>query len=98
MLDIGNTVALNIEDFKIKAVQNHGYYIGRYEAKTAENTERQLYDKDNGEQVTVKRDSFIYNYVTQPEAARLSQNMYQDSNFTSDLMNSYAWDTAIVYM
>ncbi len=24
--------------------------------------------------------------------------MYSDSNFESDLMNSYAWDTAIVFL
>jgi len=96
--DLGNKVALNIENFKEKVTKNHGYYIGRYEARTAENAERKDADTDNGDQVTVKKDGFIYSYVTQPEAARLSQNMYQDSNFTSDLMNSYAWDTANVYL
>ena len=96
--DLGNAVALNIEDFKIKADQNHGYYIGRYEARTAGSAERKSADKDNGDQVTVKKEGYVYNNVTQGEATRLSKGMYSDTNFISDLMNSYAWDTAIVFM
>lgn len=96
--DLVNKVALNIEEFKIKATQNHGYYIGRYEARTAGNAERVEDDEDNGDQVTVEKDGYVYNYVTQGEAKRLSKEMYSDTNFTSDLMNSYAWDTAIVFM
>ena len=96
--DLGNATALNIEQFKTKAVKNHGYYIGRYEARTVESAERTEDNIDNGADVTVKKDGYIYNYVTQLEAADLSQNMYSDSNFTSDLINSYAWDTAIVFL
>ncbi len=96
--DLGNTVAINIEQFKTKATKNHGYYIGRYEARTVETSERTVASEDNGAGVTVKKDGFLYNYVTQPESANLSQNMYSDSNFTSDLMNSYAWDTVIVFL
>ena len=38
----------------------------------------------------------IWNAVTQPEAATISRNMYNDLN--SDLVNSYAWDTAISFI
>ena len=38
----------------------------------------------------------IWNAVTQPEAATISRNMYKDLN--SDLVNSYAWDTAISFI
>ena len=38
----------------------------------------------------------VWNAVTQPEAAAISRNMYSDLN--SDLINSYAWDTAIMYI
>ena len=38
----------------------------------------------------------IWNAVTQPEAAIISINMYTDLN--SDLVNSYAWDTAISFI
>ena len=41
----------------------------------------------------------MYNYVTQSQAATLSQNMYgKTGDFTSDLINSYAWDTALVFI
>ena len=38
----------------------------------------------------------VWNAVTQPEAAAISRKMYSDLN--SDLINSYAWDTAIMYI
>lgn len=38
----------------------------------------------------------VWNAVTQPEAATISRSMYTDIN--SDLVNSYAWDTAIMYI
>ena len=41
----------------------------------------------------------LWNHITQPQAALVSQNMYKnDSYIESDLINSYAWDTAIVYI
>ena len=83
------------EGFRGSAIKNGGYYIGRYEARTA--TERT--DKTAPKtQITVKPDEFVYNYVTQPQAADLSRKMYSDSNFESDLVNSYAWDTAIDFL
>ena len=81
-----NTHAKDIEAFRIKATNNHGYYIGRYEAR-----------KD-GEKLTVKANDNIYNNITELDAATLSKAMYSDSNFESDLANSYAWDTAIVFL
>ena len=83
-----NTHAKDIEDFKNKVTNTtHGYYIGRYESRK------------NGTQVTVKASDTVYNKITQPDAATVSRGMYSsDSNFESDLMNSYAWDTAIVFL
>ena len=41
----------------------------------------------------------LWNYITQPQAAMVSKNMYNGNNYVeSDLLNSYAWDTAIVYI
>ena len=41
----------------------------------------------------------LWNKITQGQAALVSQNMYKnDSYVESDLINSYAWDTAIVYI
>ena len=93
----GNTIAKDIEDFQNKVTNTtHGYYIGRYESRTS--TERKS-KTDKLTQITVKPDKYVYNYTTQSQAAELSRGMYSsDSNFESDLMNSYAWDTAIVFL
>ena len=93
----GNTIAKDIEDFKNKVTNTtHGYYIGRYESRTS--TERKS-KTDKLTQITVKPDKYVYNYTTQSQAAELSRGMYSsDSNFESDLMNSYAWDTAVYFL
>ena len=40
----------------------------------------------------------VWNNITQSEAATKSQNMYSETyTVTSDLINSYAWDTAMVF-
>ena len=91
----GNTVAKNIVNFTNSVKANGGYYIGRYEARTT--TARN--DKGNAlTQITEKGTDQVYNYVTQQQAAEQAQGMYTSNNFTSDLMNSYAWDTAITFI
>ena len=91
----GNTIAKNITNFKNSVAQNGGYYIGRYEARTA--TARSA-SGNALTQITEKGIENVYNWVTQLQAAQLSQNMYTSDKFTSDLMNSYAWDTATVFI
>ena len=91
----GNTIAKNITNFKTSVVTNGGYYIGRYEARTT--TTRNLKD-DVLTQITERGIDQVYNFVTQPQAAGQAQNMYNSSKFTSDLINSYAWDTAITFI
>ena len=93
--DKGTTVSKNITDFKNSVSTNGGYYIGRYEARTT--TERSSED-DTLTQITEKGTNPVYNYVTQIQAAEQAQNMYNSSKFTSDLMNSYAWDTATLFL
>ena len=91
----GNTIAKNITNFKNSVAANGGYYIGRYEARTA--TARNAAGNALT-QITEKGTENVYNYVTQLQAAQLSQNMYNSDKFTSDLINSYAWDTATVFI
>ena len=91
-----NMPAINIGEFTTTAENSHGYYIGRYEARTTE--ERSYSTKDELTQITVKPNDYVYNCVTQAQAAKLSQEMYIGKSFTSDLVNSYAWDTAIVFI
>ena len=91
----GKSIAKNITNFKNSVNANGGYYIGRYEARTT--TARN--DKGNAlTQITEKGTDQVYNYVTQQQAAEQAQGMYTSNNFTSDLMNSYAWDTAITFI
>ena len=91
----GNTIAKNITTFKNSVTTNGGYYIGRYEARTT--TARSSKD-DVLTQITEKGTDSVYNYVTQKQAAEQAQNMYNSNKFTSDLMNSYAWDTATLFL
>ena len=97
----GNSTAKeNIENeksgFRKSAIDNHGYYIGRYEART--NVEKTTgTSDDNLTQLTERSGEYVYNYITQPQAAKLSREMYSNNNFKSDLINSYAWDTAILF-
>ncbi len=90
-----NMTAKDINTFKKSGLKNKGYYIGRYEART---TTKRTTEGDELTQITEKPEEFIYNYVTQLQAAELSRNMYTDVNFESDLINSYAWDTAITFV
>ena len=97
--DYENTIAKDIEDFKNK-VNNitHGYYIGRYEARDKDATETRTSSSNKTNQLVCTANNYVYNYITQPKAAELSRGMYSDSNFESDLMNSYAWDTAVYFL
>ena len=95
----GNKAAKNLEGFVTKALTSGGYYIGRYEAgdATATKSERTSSSSDTNPLVS-KSGVYPYNYITQPQASSLCQGMYSSSNFESDLINSYAWDTAIVFI
>ena len=90
---IQNSTAKNLTDFLSKA--SKGYYIGRFEART---TEQRITSGDATTILTENSRDFVYNFVTQSQASERSRNMYTSSSFESDLMNSYAWDTAILFL
>ena len=98
----GNKTAKNLEQFISKATTSGGYYIGRYEAGDATATDSVRTGSSNvsnpNNPITCKSGVYPYNYVNQEDASSLSQGMYTSSNFESDLINSYAWDTAIVFI
>lgn len=105
-----NAVAKNLQEFIDSSNNNCGYYIGRYEAgvigydansiETSNRNSETNWTGYTGDdiQLVCKTGQQVWNYVTQNKAAELSRNMYTSSNFTSDLINSYAWDTAIVFI
>ena len=92
-----NTHAKNIVTFKTKAEGSYGYYIGRYEARTSTERSNSTTD-DKLTQITTKPNDYVYNWITQPQAAALSRGMYTGTPFESDLINSYAWDTATLFL
>ena len=107
----GNAIAKDIEQFKTSVKEiNHGYYIGRYEAGVVDynssvSTSNSDYKKDwtgyTGDNIKLvcKKEQQVWNYVTQNKASELSRDMYKsEPKVTSDLINSYAWDTAIVFI
>ena len=84
-----NVSAKNLGDFVSKAEKAGGYYIGRFEAgKVA----------GNSNTFSIKKGLTGYNYINQSKASSLSRNLYSSPNFESDLLNSYAYDTAIKYI
>ena len=100
--DYKNAIAKDIEKFKTSVKNNHGYYIGRYEAGI---TGYDRLDEENRNwigtniQVVCKAGQEVWNYIRQPKASEVSRNMYgSEAKVTSDLINSYAWDTAIVFI
>ena len=93
-----NTIAKDIGDFKSKAESSHGYYIGRYEARDKDSTAERTESSSETNQLVCTADNYVYNYVRQPQAATLSRGMYEGTPFESDLINSYAWDTATLFL
>ena len=106
----GNAIAKDIEKFKTSANSNHGYYIGRYEAGVVDYNSSVSTSNSNNEtnwtgytgdniKLVCKKEQQVWNYVTQNKASKLSRDMYEsEAKVTSDLINSYAWDTAIVFI
>ena len=89
-----NTTALNLKGFVDSVKANGGYYIARYEASygTDGKANSKVSNSYSGSNVEGK----LWNNITQINAATVSRNLYTGVN--SDLINSYAWDTAIVYI
>ncbi len=94
----GNSTAIDIEAFKTSVNANYGYYMGRYEAGDANATSDRGSSSNQSNPMVCKENQYVYNHITQIKAAILSREMYFNKKFTSDLINSYAWDTAIVFI
>ena len=109
-----NTTAKNLQAFIEKTNTNKGFYIARYEAsygsgynssgtdtatKFANAKPLSKVSTANSKSSMNYNKGTLWNYITQPQAALVSQNMYKnDSYVESDLINSYAWDTAVLYI
>ena len=98
-----NATARNLKEFMQTTLKNGGYYIARFEAGIDGTTSnRELEAKivtDGTVKPQTKRGLGVWNGVNQPEAANIAREMYGDTkDYASDLVNSYAWDTAIIFI
>ena len=92
-----NTTALNLKRFIDSVKTNGGYYIARYEASYGADGKANSKVSNSFSSITAPTtEGTLWNYITQLDAATASRNLYEA--VTSDLVNSYAWDTAIVYI
>ena len=107
-----NATAKNLASFVQSVADNGGYYIARYEASYGSGSSTADWKplskvstgtpRSYGQDSTPLTQGMLWNFVTQLDASKISQNMYQAGDTTvgvkSDLINSYAWDTAIVFI
>ena len=95
-----NVKAKDIVEFCTSVTTNGGYYIGRYEAGDSSATQERTGSSGTSTEGTLvcKKGQYVYNWILQKDASAKCQEMYTGKSFTSDLVNSYAWDTAIEFI
>ena len=103
-----NATANNMGEWIDSVRENGGYYIGRYEASFASGSSVENYKaatkistgyRTETDGSMLYNSGTLWNWILQIDASKVAINTYKDSrSVKSDLMNSYAWDTAIVYI
>jgi len=97
-----NTKATNLTEWINGAIDNGGYYIARYEASYDGAGNKALSQQSLSASTSApSARGALWNNVTQLKAAEVSKAMYvrtEGSLFYSDLINSYAWDTALIFI
>ena len=100
-----NAIAKDLEGFVNSVKNNGGYYLARYEASYGSGSSvadyKPLSKVSTSTTFSKSKVGSLWNNVTQIDAAKISRNMYNNDSSVgveSDLVNSYAWDTAIVFI
>ena len=98
-----NATARNLTEFISTTLENGGYYIARFEAGISGDKANSELATETATDGTVKPQSKmglgVWNNITQPNAAKVARKMYGDgADYASDLVNSYAWDTTIIFI
>ena len=99
-----NATAKDLKGFIDSVDTNEGYYIGRYEASYASGSSTENYKAaskiSNSYSGSMSyTQGRLWNLISQQDASKVAINTYEGStSVKSDLINSYAWDTAIVYI
>ncbi len=95
-----NTAAKSLSTFVDKTKDNGGYYLARYEASYKSSTmcysKKSTSTRDSSNTSLIK--GMLWNFIAQPSAATVARNSFTSSYVESDLINSYSWDTAIVFI
>ena len=106
-----NKPARELKNFIQSVRDNGGYYIARYEAGVVGYDEQKVesqningdpnwtgYVAKDGEnlKLVTKKGVQPWNNITQHKASDMCQDLF--STIKSDLVNSYAWDTAILFI
>ncbi len=92
-----NRTAKDLAGFINSVKANGGYYIARYEASYGtDNKPNSKASTNYNESSAPTQEGTLWNNITQIDAAKACDNMYD--TVSSDLVNSYAWDTAIVFI
>lgn len=91
-------------EFVKQANANKGYYIGRFEAGLSGTSDNDSLTTKTAVDGSVKSVTIagrgVWNTITRDDAKTMSQGMYTNdtSKFKSELLTSYAWDTAVVFI
>ena len=103
-----NAIAKDLEGFVNSVKSNGGYYLARYEASYGSGNNVSNYKplskvstKVMSNSSTPLTEGTLWCYIKQIDAAKIGRNMYNNDESVgveSDLVNSYAWDTAIVFI
>ena len=94
----GNTTAKDLGSFLTNTQNYGGFYIARFEAGDESVSDFRRENAVETNKPVSKKEQIPYTYITQPNAASLARNMYSSNSFESDLINSYAWDTTILFL
>ena len=106
-----NATAKNLGAFIESVEKWGGYYLGRYEASYASGSSFGVGSSTSYYKPQIKKSTSnstssmsytkgrLWNFITQGNASKVARNMYYGNSYVeSDLVNSYMWDTAIVYI
>ena len=109
-----NAKAKNLKEFISSTLNYGGYYIGRYECGIlgTNKTTTEVYIERNGKHIAKNELNYFYsgsisigiqpnlgvwNNISQNDASKVSQRIY-NNGIKTDLINSYAWDTAMIFI
>lgn len=93
-----NATALNLVGFIESVRDNGGYYIARYEASYGLDGKPNSKVSNSCSSNPPTEEGELWNDVNQVEAAKVCRNIYREGNCKTDLINSFAWDTAVLYI